>query len=33
MLKEFKNVTVNYEGEALIKEKDKLYKIPGCIDG
>lgn len=33
MLKEFKNVTVNYEGEALIKEKNKLYKIPGCIDG
>ena len=33
MLKEFKNVTVNYEGDALIKINDKLYKIPGCIEG
>ena len=27
MLKEFKNVTVNYEGDALIKIDDKQYKI------
>ena len=33
MLKEFKNVTVNYEGDALIKINDKQYKIPGCIEG
>ena len=25
MLKEFKNVSVNYEGEALIKINDKTY--------
>ena len=30
MLKEFKNVTVNYEGDALIKINEKLYKI---VDG
>ena len=30
MLKEFKNVIVNYEGDALIKINDKQYKIPGC---
>ena len=33
MLKEFKNVEVNYEADAIVQIKDKNYKIHGCIEG
>lgn len=33
MLKEFKNVSVNYEGDAVIELNRKKYKIHDCIAG
>ena len=33
MLKEFKNVSVNYEGDAVIEFNRKKYKIHDCIAG
>lgn len=33
MLKEFKNVSVNYEGDAIVKIDGKEYKIHDCILG
>ena len=33
MLKEFKNVSVNYEADAIIEINDKKYKIHDCVDG
>ncbi len=33
MLKEFRNVQVNYEGDAIVEINQKKYKIHGCIDG
>lgn len=32
MIKEFKNVKVNYEADAIIKINDKEYKIHDCVD-
>ncbi len=32
MIKEFKNVSVNYEADAIIKINDKEYKIHDCVD-
>ena len=33
MLKEFHNVKVNYEADALVEDRNKEYKIHGCIEG
>lgn len=33
MLKEFQNVKVNYEADALVEIKNKTYKIHNCIEG
>ncbi|MDE6661102.1 MAG: 23S rRNA (uracil(1939)-C(5))-methyltransferase RlmD [Anaeroplasmataceae bacterium] len=33
MLKEFQNVKVSYEADALVEIKDKTYKIHDCIEG
>ena len=33
MIKEFQNVKVNYEADALVEIKDKTYKIHDCIEG
>ncbi|MDE5546670.1 MAG: 23S rRNA (uracil(1939)-C(5))-methyltransferase RlmD, partial [Anaeroplasmataceae bacterium] len=33
MLKEFHNVKVNYEADALVEIQDKTYKIHDCIEG
>lgn len=33
MLKEFKNVKVNYEADAIVEIQNKKYKIHGCIEG
>lgn len=33
MLKEFKNVCVNYEADAIIENHNKEYKIYDCIEG
>ena len=33
MLKEFKNVNVNYEADALVEINGKKYKIHDCIEG
>ena len=33
MLKEFKNVSVNYEADAIVEIKEKKYKIHNCIEG
>lgn len=33
MLKEFKNVKVNYEADAIIDIGGKSYKIHDCIEG
>lgn len=33
MVKEFKNVSVNYEADALVEINKKQYKIHGCVDG
>ena len=33
MLKEFQNVKVNFEADALVEIKDKIYKIHDCIEG
>ena len=33
MHKEFKNVEVNYEADALVEIENKKYKIHGCIAG
>ncbi|MDE7095592.1 MAG: 23S rRNA (uracil(1939)-C(5))-methyltransferase RlmD, partial [Anaeroplasmataceae bacterium] len=33
MLKEFQNVKVSYEADALVEIKDKIYKIHDCIEG
>ncbi|MDE7213219.1 MAG: 23S rRNA (uracil(1939)-C(5))-methyltransferase RlmD, partial [Anaeroplasmataceae bacterium] len=33
MLKEFQNVKVNYEADALVEIKDKTFKIHDCIEG
>lgn len=33
MLKEFRNVKVNYEGDALVEFNQKTYKIHDCIEG
>ncbi|MCM1131582.1 MAG: 23S rRNA (uracil(1939)-C(5))-methyltransferase RlmD [Roseburia sp.] len=33
MLKEFQNVKVNYEADALVEIRDKTYKIHDCIEG
>ena len=33
MLKEYKNVKVNYEADAIIEINTKEYRIHDCIDG
>lgn len=33
MLKEFKNINVNYEADALVEINNKKYKIHDCVEG